>query len=275
MTSPESYIGRSIDWDGYYGNQCMDLILQYCADNGLPKFSGNAKDVYGQLAGSFDWVANSPTGVPPAGSIVVWGTRIGEFGHIAIARAGSDTNRLLTVDQNWNGHPYVEAVTHNYNGVLGWGIPKNINAGTPAQGGSDLITPQDRDNLRIINSEVKGWDFNRVHTGQYDDREVQAWVGKSWNQFIQEGWREGEAWRHMRIQKLADYDKLSAQVAELKANPTKAELQAVVDQLSASQSKNKELEDKIAQGQNPDNIVVSRGFFNGLFDKIKSIIGKG
>ena len=138
-----------------------------------------------------------------------------------------------------------------------------------------MITPQDRDNLRIINSEVKGWDFNRVHTGQYDDREVQAWTGKSWNQFIQEGWREGEAWRHMRNQKLADYDKLSAQVSELKANPTKAELQAVIDQLSASQVKNKELEDKIAQGQDPDSIVVSRGFFNGLFDKIKTFIGKG
>lgn len=274
MTSPESYIGRSIDWDGYYGNQCMDLILQYCADNGLPKFSGNAKDVYGQLAGSFDWVANSPTGVPPAGSIVVWGTRIGEFGHIAIARAGSDTNRLLTVDQNWNGHPYVEAVTHNYNGVLGWGIPKNINAGTPAQGGSDLITNADRDNLRIINSEVKGWDFNATHTGQYDQRELNAWVGRSWNDFIQQGWREGEAFRNARNAQSKTLEALNKQVAELGTRPTKEQLTSVVNELKASQARVAELEAKVPDGSNPDDIVVSRSFWNGVFDKIKSWIAR-
>lgn len=153
-------------------------------------------------------------------------------------------------------------------------VDQLLSGSTPQQGDDDVITNQDRDHIRVGNSEIKGWDFNAVHTGQYDQREMQAWTGKSWRQFYGEAWNEGGAWREARNAKLAGYDALAKQVNELKANPTKAELQAVADQLKASQAKVAELEAKVPTG-NPDSIVVSRGFFNGLFDKIKSFIGKG
>lgn len=269
--------GRFVDFDGAYGAQCFDLVNKWSVALGYRPFGGlYASGIYNQPQGNYMQIPNSPSAVPRAGDIIVWNNRYGGgYGHTAIATGEGDTNSFVSFDQNYPTGSVAKKVRHSYDGVIGWLRPNKLNGSNGSVGINDMITPQDRDNLRIINSEVKGWDFNRVHTGQYDDREVQAWTGKSWNQFIQEGWREGEAWRHMRNQKLADYDKLSAQVSELKANPTKAELQAVIDQLSASQVKNKELEDKIAQGQDPDNIVVSRGFFNGLFDKIKNLIGKG
>ena len=146
---------------------------------------------------------------------------------------------------------------------------------TQPQGDDDMITNQDRDHIRVGNSEIKGWDFNAVHTGQYDQREMQAWVGKSWRQFYGEAWNEGGAWREARNAKLAGYDALAKQVSELSSRPTKAELQAVADQLKASQAKVAELEAKVPDGTNPDDIVVTRKFWGGLFDKIKTFIGKG
>lgn len=143
MTTPESYIGKRIDFDGAYGNQCVDLVNQYARDNGLPTFTGGAAaDMFGQHPEAYDWVQNTLSAVPPAGAIVVWNRGIGPYGHIAIARVGSTNTNLLTEDQNWNGHPYVEAVNHNYNNVIGWGIPKTLNKGT-----DDMITDNEKDKV--------------------------------------------------------------------------------------------------------------------------------
>lgn len=251
--------------DGGYLGECVSLINQYLSK------------VYGIQAGAWghakDWATNSNVlqhfdrvGDLQRGDIVVWGPNFGGgYGHIGIYLGNG---QLL--DQNGRIARRV-SVGANYPGYIAILRRK----GQTNQGGSDVITNQDRDNLRIINSEVKGWDFNATHTGQYDQRELQAWVGLPFSRFIQEAWNEGGAWRDMRNQKLANYDNLVKQVDVLKANPTKAELQAVIDQLKASQAKVAELEAKVPDGTNPDDIVVSRGFWNGLFDKIKNLISRG
>ena len=173
MTSPESYLGRGIDFDGAYGNQCVDFINQFARDNGLPTFTGGAAaDMFGQSPSAYTWVKNTPSGIPPAGSVVVWDRSIGPWGHIAIARNGSDTNILRTMDQNWNYHPYVEPIDHNYNGVIGWGIPRN-SAEIPAG-----------DNDVIVNNDDNYGRFNKLHQlirGRGVDRSTfNAFVGKPW-----------------------------------------------------------------------------------------------
>lgn len=172
MTTPESYIGRYIDFDKAYGDQCVDLANQYCADNGLPTFTGGAAaDMFGENPDAFNWITNTPDAIPPAGSIVIWNRGIGPYGHIAIVRAGSDAQTLRTVDQNWNGHPYAEAVNHNYNAVIGWGIPKNLN-----QGGND--------NMPTIPNPDQVRDLYAVLTGNTNptDQQIADWTNKPYDQ---------------------------------------------------------------------------------------------
>lgn len=235
MTSPESYIGRRIDFDGAYGNQCVDLVNQYARDNGLPTFTGGAAaDMFGQSPSAYTWVKNTPSGVTPAGAVVIWGRQIGPWGHIAVARAGSDTNILRTVDQNWNYHPYVEPVDHNYNGVIGWGIPK---------GAASNVTPQGED--MIVNDDNNYARANKLHLytrGRTLDRSVfNAFVGKPWLTFIEVCLDDKEADQHAsnaNVGAVAVRDKWDQQIYSLqdqvnKANETIAKLQTQVDDLTA------------------------------------------
>lgn len=148
--------------------------------------------------------------------------------------------------------------TTNYDNTTNW----NINAVTPQ--GDIMITENDRDPIRVISSEVKGWDFDAVHKGTWDAREVNAWKGRPWKDFIMQGWAEGAGWRAVRQQKMRDYDVLAKQVSELSTRPTKAELDAVVTNLKLSQEKVSELEKKAQEleaqvKENPDTQLINEG----------------
>lgn len=164
--NPDAYIGRAIDWDRAYGVQCVDLVNQYAVDRGLPRFTGGAAaDMFGQSPQAYTWVSNTPDGVPPEGAIVVWNRGVGPWGHIAIARKGSTKSVLKTVDQNWNGRPNATAVDHNYNHVIGWGIPKiyqnnsqGDNMGVPNAQYDAVVVDNYNLNLRIraLEAEIGG-----------------------------------------------------------------------------------------------------------------------
>ncbi len=87
--------------------------------------------------------------------------------------------------------PVIYSANNGYNGYID---PQ----GVINKGGDDLIKPEDRDTVRIINSEVAGWDFGKVHTGAYDDQELKAWVGQPWTKLIQEKWAASDAFRTKR-----------------------------------------------------------------------------
>lgn len=98
-------------------------------------------------------------------------------------------------------HFGVRPVDYNpNNGYNGYIDPQTV----INQEGDDVITKDDRDNVRIINSEVAGWDFEKVHTGAYDNQEMKAWVGQPWSKMIQEKWAGSEAFRTKRNQLFAD-----------------------------------------------------------------------
>lgn len=117
------YNGKAIDFDGYYGNQCMDLYRQYVKEVlELPQSPGvnGAKDVWTTyLKDKYDRIDNTPTGVPQQGDIIIWGVGVGPYGHIAVFDNG-DADSFESFDQNWPVNSLCHLQKHNYNGVLGW-----------------------------------------------------------------------------------------------------------------------------------------------------------
>ncbi len=81
-----SQSGKSIDFDGWYGPQCVDLIAAYYSYLGDGYASGHAKDyVYNALPAG--WYRDT---TPSPGAIVVWGpgAYTGKSGHYADATYG-------------------------------------------------------------------------------------------------------------------------------------------------------------------------------------------
>ena len=135
-----AYLGRSTDWDGVSGTQCVDLIKAYLNEVfGIKAGSwGNAKyywinfNLRAPLKNNFTKIANTPSFVPKKGDIVVWNGGIGSggYGHIAIATGEGDTSHFYTYDQNWHGKP-MKKVYHSYNCVYGVLRPKDQSRITP------------------------------------------------------------------------------------------------------------------------------------------------
>lgn len=125
--------GRTIDTDGYYGGQCMDLINDYSAKLGLPGTlaAPTAAQVWQRASGAWTRVTNTPAGIPPAGAVVVVrGSKANPAGHVFIALPGATTTAIPSLHQNWRGK-FVSREVVGYGGVIGWLIP-------PATAGPDI-----------------------------------------------------------------------------------------------------------------------------------------
>lgn len=123
--------------------QCVGLVHLYQQFLGIPLNYGNAKDMFDTAPDAYyTKVANSPSGVPPAGSIIVWNAFPGDpYGHIGVALAGANTNAFTSFDQNWPLGSAPHAQSHNYNYVRGWLIPKPVAAPTPPTAPNIPIPP--------------------------------------------------------------------------------------------------------------------------------------
>lgn len=123
----QKYDGQGVDTDNAFGFQCMDLMHKYCQDVlGLPLAylrAPTAKDVYlgNNVLGIeyFTKTDNTPTGIPIPGDIILWGTKVGESGHVAIFVDGS-ASEFHSFDQNWPVGSKCHIQKHDYKGVLGW-----------------------------------------------------------------------------------------------------------------------------------------------------------
>lgn len=126
----EKYNGRFVDYDHAYGNQCVDLMRQYCKDVlGVDGYvaippRGNAKDIFKNFKDNkyFKKVLNTPTGIPPQGSVIFWGTYpfvTGIPGHVAIVDSASVYNTIV-FNQNYPTNSACNLRKFDYRGVLGW-----------------------------------------------------------------------------------------------------------------------------------------------------------
>lgn len=157
----DKYKDKGIDFDGYYGYQCMDLAHQYAVEVVGHDFAPApaAKDVWDQNINGYDKISNTPDGVPTKGDIIVWGTAIGPFGHIAVFDHG-DANTFTSFDQNWPINSVCHFQNHNYTGVLGWFHPQSS---TPPP---DLQTQLDEAN------KLKDLYYNNWQTAQHSFSEA-------------------------------------------------------------------------------------------------------
>lgn len=129
------WTGKPVDFDGVYPNQCMDLVHEYVyevlgitdkkvlAQPAAYQVFANFDNVVGN--GYFDKIANTPSGVPLAGDIVIFNkTASNAFGHICVFLEG-DTKGFKSFDANFptGSLPHVQAHTYGY--CLGWLHPKD------------------------------------------------------------------------------------------------------------------------------------------------------
>ena len=152
--------GQSVDLDGAYGPQCVDLADDWANTLGrpLPPVQG-AKDFAGLVIPGYTWVDNTPDAVPAPGDLVIWGTALGPWGHVAIrTEVPADTNSFQTLDQNWvnsgpNGSP-AALVTHTYAGVKGWQHPEG---GAPVSSNAPTPDPQQLAELAARVAAIETW----------------------------------------------------------------------------------------------------------------------
>ncbi len=199
-------IGGSIDFDGAYGAQCMDLILAYCAKFGW-RPTGDAmtlKDQY--IPDGFQRIQNTPDFIPQPGDIFIF--TLAPYGHTGIITS-ANMNSFTSVDQNWfnasdNGSP-AAVVTHNYNSF--WGVIR-----PPF---TQLVT---RDEINAAYQEVFGRDA--------DEGGMQTYLNTGWdiNRIKQELYASDE-YKTLQQQKASDQAaaNAAAAVAEQKAIADKAE----------------------------------------------------
>lgn len=118
----DANLGKGLDFDHYYGDQCVDLAQYYNRDVvGGPVLTGNAADIWTSYPQqTYTRIANSPSGVPMLGDIVIWdGSLNGGPGHIAVFKEG-DANHFTSFDQNWPLASLCHFQSHDYAKVLGW-----------------------------------------------------------------------------------------------------------------------------------------------------------
>lgn len=122
------YKDRKVDFDGSYGNQCVDLYRQYVKEVlEFPQSPGvqGAYQIFNSAQDNlYEKILNTPSDIPQKGDIIIWKKEYGGYGHVAIFVNG-DVNHFRSFDQNYIGHlEPCQIVSHNYTNVLGWLRPK-------------------------------------------------------------------------------------------------------------------------------------------------------
>lgn len=121
------YINTSVDFDGAFGAQCVDLFRQYCKDVWNLPHTGSvegAKDLvlnYKNLPKEKEYlVCLKPTAKIKCGDVVVWGaTPTNKYGHVAILIAEIDDD-FLVLEQNGFAQDGTKTVIRSRNNVIGF-----------------------------------------------------------------------------------------------------------------------------------------------------------
>jgi len=128
----KKYNDKKVEAGGSAGAewQCVDLANQYISEVlGLPKILWtNAIDFPKKAGSNYDYIKNTPTGVPQKGDLIIWGSGAGQYGHIAIFLEGN-VNSFKSFDQNWPLYSPCHVQGHYYKNVIGWMRPKGGSMG--------------------------------------------------------------------------------------------------------------------------------------------------
>ena len=168
----QKYKGKSVGYpnDNYFKGECLSLVKWYIKEVfGIdPPASGcNGARCYWSIFPSpldsiFEKVPNRPDLVPKRGWVAVWdGSVGGGAGHIAIVADDKATKSTFnSFDSNW-GSKTAQIVTHNYNNVYGFLVPKGNNM-------SDMYNGYDLSNRESMKVAVDV--LVRVQKGEFVEK---------------------------------------------------------------------------------------------------------
>ncbi len=119
----KKYNGKFVEYHSFSSgakNQCVDLANQYIVEClGLPAIIGtNAQDFPTKRGNNFEWIVNTPDGLPKAGDLMIFKSA-DKVGHISIFVEGN-LSLFRSFDQNYPTGSPCKIVQHNYRNVLGW-----------------------------------------------------------------------------------------------------------------------------------------------------------
>ena len=221
-----------------YGAQCLAFIAWYTAILGyksiMPGY--DAIDVYNKNPLGLQKIA--PRDAQPGD---IHFMRFLDYGHTGVV-VEVTSDGVHSVDQNWFGANLnvgspAARVFHPFGELIGLLRP-NFGGGNKLE---NIITESHRNLIRVVSSEVKGWDRTATHRGDYDEKEMRHWKGKKISDYSQGAWDEGAQYRKAKDAWKAAFDKLpaverrvkelEAQVASLKAGESDKKLQQIKDVL--------------------------------------------
>jgi hypothetical protein len=129
----KKYLGRYLDYDHFFGNQCTDLMRFYIKEvyyldpyKAVPA-GPTAKQIFTNFKDNafFKKVLNTPNGIPKKGDIVFWKTstlppwHYGMAGHVAVIDSAS-LYSMIVLEQNYPTNKPVRLQKHSYKDCLGW-----------------------------------------------------------------------------------------------------------------------------------------------------------
>ena len=162
-------INKGLDYDGVYGNQCVDLIKYYYAYFGVASYAKGNANAYITNALPPGWTR--VYGGYQAGDIGVWKVNYGgtgSYGHVGIITS-ADSVGFNAVNQNYNNHSYCTENWFNLS-VLACAIrPPYTAPDNVPQGCLDSVMGQDG---KIY---VSGWAFDRDNVNAQID--IHVYIG--------------------------------------------------------------------------------------------------
>ena len=154
-----SQIGKSLDYDGSYGAQCVDLIKYYYAYLGVTPVKGNGCDyATNALPSGWQRIAYSSGFAAQPGDIAVWTYSTSAYGHVAIVTSAS-TSTMNVVEQNASTGTRAHSYSYSYGTFYGV-IRPNFSGGST--GGSN--SPQGTFDIaegKCGSVYVGGWAFDK------------------------------------------------------------------------------------------------------------------
>lgn len=132
--------GKYVDFDGLYGYQCADLVVDYVyhVTNNTVRMWGNAKDLPNNVfPKGWKVVKNTASYVPPVGAVGVCTIGIyAEYGHTYLVWDNSGgTNTQTVLEQNFDGNHDTPAKLRvdNFYGTTHYIVPSFVDEGYDVQ----------------------------------------------------------------------------------------------------------------------------------------------
>jgi len=243
-------------------NQCVDLANAYIVEVlGLPIVLGtNAVDFPKKcLAPNYEYILNTPTGVPQQGDIIVWKSPDG-LGHIGICSSAT-SSKFVSFDQNWPVGSVCKLVNHTYTGtytVIGW-LRGKVKSTENIYKGLDLTN---KDSMKVAVDAWSDLTSGKLKTiSEYESLQTQMRDKDKQIQTLQE--------KVLSLDKFVKdlQDRVMALESEIKAN-----LDLVTDWQSKYQTANKQLENK---NKEIDDITTSKNqykkYYEAKCDELKKL----